>query len=840
MARQFVNANADVVTLADESAFDRERTDPFSMFGIVRINDAPAEDAQHGLWGKRGAATFEGYGMGMYGASGSTQTFLQVNIRKQFADQIVVRTDVETNEGSFIPMGFTYNGNESATGVKIYVGGIQESSWTPDDSLTSSILHDGAMKIGTDGGGTGNVEIAEWAFWDVELTAAEVAILGKFFSPLFVRPQSLISYLPLLGNTSPEPDIVGGHNGTLTGTTKVEHSRIYVPEQESLVSPVPETPIPSYYHPAAFIPGRTLATGFSPNHMGLASDGRRKLHYIYRDGTNVQYQKSVNEGDTWSAAVTIATGVNEIQLNEPIAVLGRYVHVVYCKDSRITGQPPKICYRRSTDKGLTWSSEVILHDGTGVGNDRFPRGALIVYDNYVHYLWSTSSGATFVPTELQYRRSTDYGATWEAETKPFQATATGAGRPDMIYENGILHICWTDIRHGSNNNGGEPYYGRSEDNGATWTAETRMATTGFQATARSTIAASGDILVYIYQDPQAVSGGTDQELFMRRSTDGGDTWNTVAKFATGTNSQEHANVVAQDELFAVCWTSHAETPHTTYFRYSKDFGATWTTQQKVATPASDVGASKISITERCMAVMEATSLDGVKLWLTPLFVDDPKQDTLLEDWNRADDSTPPPGTNWGLYFSTSSPGAGHGLHIISNEVAKGNVAAEQRQGNHWLADKAIDVDVVVELTAVSTESFSAVGLGARFDPTGSTTRTGYYVNAEVDPGAASSTWALLRYNNGSTTTMVVTGGFEAISIGDLIAFTVREDMIISWHKPSGGNWQQTGAQIDTTYNRKGKVGIDLVETTPNQAFRITNFWVTELVPNFRSSPPLMV
>jgi hypothetical protein len=57
--------------------------------------------------------------------------------------------------------------------------------------------------------------IAEAAIWDAELNAAEIAILAKGFSPLFVRPQSLVMYWPLVKESVPENediDKVGGYD----------------------------------------------------------------------------------------------------------------------------------------------------------------------------------------------------------------------------------------------------------------------------------------------------------------------------------------------------------------------------------------------------------------------------------------------------------------------------------------------------------------------------------------------------------------------------------------------------------------------------------------------------
>jgi hypothetical protein len=62
--------------------------------------------------------------------------------------------------------------------------------------------------------------LADMAIWSTNLTALEQNALSKGARPFTVRPKSLLSYWPLGGLQSPEPDLSGvnKNNGTLTGT----------------------------------------------------------------------------------------------------------------------------------------------------------------------------------------------------------------------------------------------------------------------------------------------------------------------------------------------------------------------------------------------------------------------------------------------------------------------------------------------------------------------------------------------------------------------------------------------------------------------------------------------
>lgn len=94
-----------------------------------------------------------------------------------------------------------------------------------------------------------NGRIQEVAVWNVALTDAEIAALGKRISPLLVRPASLIFYAPIIGRKSPEPDLIGGRNLTISGTmAQAEHAPMVYPSRPlwhmGTPPPPPEWPPP--------------------------------------------------------------------------------------------------------------------------------------------------------------------------------------------------------------------------------------------------------------------------------------------------------------------------------------------------------------------------------------------------------------------------------------------------------------------------------------------------------------------------------------------------------------------------------------------------------------------
>lgn len=103
---------------------------------------------------------------------------------------------------------------------KAYFNGGNEGSDT--NARTPDAIDESAIGRTNDSTPTGyfNGSIAEIGVWDVALTAAEIAILGKGFSPLFVRPGNLVDYIPL--RRDEDEDFVRGFSFTANGTPTID------------------------------------------------------------------------------------------------------------------------------------------------------------------------------------------------------------------------------------------------------------------------------------------------------------------------------------------------------------------------------------------------------------------------------------------------------------------------------------------------------------------------------------------------------------------------------------------------------------------------------------------
>lgn len=174
--------------------------------------------------GSSGTSQYVALGMGVSG-----QGFLEVNgggTGDAFAT------------GTFSDNAWHHLGGVSASNTSriFYADGVagttDTASITPSggfrDRVTIGALRSNGSLISTAQG-----DIAECAIWSVALDAAEIGALAAGFSPLLIRPASLVFYAPLIGAGDPERDIRGGlslpYGAAGAAPTVVPHPRVFKP-----------------------------------------------------------------------------------------------------------------------------------------------------------------------------------------------------------------------------------------------------------------------------------------------------------------------------------------------------------------------------------------------------------------------------------------------------------------------------------------------------------------------------------------------------------------------------------------------------------------------------------
>ncbi|MCB0725706.1 MAG: exo-alpha-sialidase [Ignavibacteriae bacterium] len=201
----------------------------------------------------------------------------------------------------------------------------------------------------------------------------------------------------------------------------------------------------------------------------ISSSGQ-DVRVVWRDdregNSGIYYKRSTDGGASWGADTRLTDTVSASQ-KPAICVSGSVVHVAWA-DSRV-GNAFKIYYKRSTDGGVTWGADTQLTNLVTVSQSP----CISVSDSVVHIVWNdersgdnNEQGGYF---NIFYKRSTDGGITWSTDA-PLIASNVYSLYPSVASSGQIVQVIWCDDRDGNF----EIYNKRSTNGGINWGPDTRL------------------------------------------------------------------------------------------------------------------------------------------------------------------------------------------------------------------------------------------------------------------------------------------------------------------------------------------------------------------------------
>jgi len=280
------------------------------------------------------------------------------------------------------------------------------------------------------------------------------------------------------------------------------------------------------------------------------------VFYDHRtDKDQIYYKRSEDSGATWSADTMLSNGVG-FKAEPAVAASGGCVHAVWeDRDSGVYNAG--VSYRRSTDAGLTWLAETLL--ASEAYNCRNP--SVSAQDSFVHVAWADDSAGR----ELYYRRSTDYGATWSDKVR-LTNDIQESWHPSLALHDSFVHLAWRDWRDHSF----EVYYKRSADYGVTWGSDERLSGDLANGSYNPCIAADSGLVHVVWSDTRHMPF----EIYCRSSTDEGATWDDEIRLSDDTTGSYNTTVTARGATVHLMWEALYGTSFIMY-KSSTDGGKTW-------------------------------------------------------------------------------------------------------------------------------------------------------------------------------------------------------------------------------------------------------------------------
>lgn len=217
MARDFEAGSTEKITFADPNV-GTDAAQTCALWVKLESNSDNTFLSYGDATGQRGFS---------YGVNSSNKLRVRLYIAGGGVDQSDSASTVST--GSWMHVAFTRNQASFST-MRHYINGAQDTTTSNDDPAGAQNSGDDFIlgyKSPGDASGFGYFDgvSAEIAFWNVELSAAEIAAL-QYTCPLKIQRTNLKFYAPLWGVHSSEPDFVQHILGTHVGTVYADHPPI--------------------------------------------------------------------------------------------------------------------------------------------------------------------------------------------------------------------------------------------------------------------------------------------------------------------------------------------------------------------------------------------------------------------------------------------------------------------------------------------------------------------------------------------------------------------------------------------------------------------------------------
>jgi hypothetical protein len=172
-----LDGTGDYVTIANESNFDFERTQPFSIATWVWRNDHTADD-QIIAKAVTGASQYRGIDFGFDNNLNSDRIYLSLVSDASASNYMSARSDGNVTPGEWHHVAATYNGSGAYTGINLYIDGVPqtETDFGFGATLSGTILNNVPVELGSfDGGGAPLAgKLDDVRIYNRELNASEV------------------------------------------------------------------------------------------------------------------------------------------------------------------------------------------------------------------------------------------------------------------------------------------------------------------------------------------------------------------------------------------------------------------------------------------------------------------------------------------------------------------------------------------------------------------------------------------------------------------------------------------------------------------------------------------
>jgi hypothetical protein len=273
----------------------------------------------------------------------------------------------------------------------------------------------------------------------------------------------------------------------------------------------------------------------------IAAFGTFKTYVVWADNStgkfNVLFKRSTDGGAAFGNTINLSNNINGLSVYPRIAVSGTSNNVYVVWADSISRE---IYFKRSTDGGATFGNSFNLSNNNGLSV--YPRIAASTTSNDVYVVWSDNSKGNY---DILFKRSTDGGATFnftkDLSNNDKLSARTGtnitAFNPQIETSGKNVYVVWENHNKMQYANKSDVFMKKSTDGGDTFfgTFGVNLSSNiGASINPQLAISPNNNNKVYvIWQDstPQYVRPGLSYDIFFKQSFDNGQMSNRTVNLS---------------------------------------------------------------------------------------------------------------------------------------------------------------------------------------------------------------------------------------------------------------------------------------------------------------------
>lgn len=263
------------------------------------------------------------------------------------------------------------------------------------------------------------------------------------------------------------------------------------------------------------------------------SDGRHGYPWDQRE--EIYYRRASSNGGTWGPEQKL-TNRDSLKHFPDIDVVGNYVYVTWLDTYEVR-------FKRSVDGGNSWEAEELL------GSSALFSPVVTGSGAYVHVFWESDG-------EIYHKESQNNGEDWDPSEMLFDGQF-----PEAVSVGSTIHLVYVVGIVG----GSDLYYRQSPDNGVNWNPPFKIAGSIHSGGSRLSISVDSNNVVVSWSN-QMEPKPENYEIFLRRSYDGGISWDSAERLTDDPAKSYWPSVACLDSLVHVLWQEGRDGNDEIYYR----------------------------------------------------------------------------------------------------------------------------------------------------------------------------------------------------------------------------------------------------------------------------------